>query len=333
MSLHYSKLNDDLTSKIALDEYAKFYWAGHDMWAEYHAFIINESKGSLKFYNGPSFSNEYTKPQFESGSPRFVGATFSTQQISFTVGVYAVTEELYRQLIYILHPYEISDLIFAFDTKWRYTVKLSKIGDSARYYLQKDSKGNDLFYTELTLTFDVQGKAVARTVEEYGYKIQSDNEDDSIEFVQINGDNKVPQSFLDTPFTFRFKYKLQSAGSSTIVLKLVDTKESTNVLTCFDLTLKNTTDSDLTFFYNSETGELLYSDGEQYSVLSLLTTASSGLRIVNALETNIVVLPGTVRGVQNWDDYKLTLIGTNCTLSYDSTEGLGLNCFGRVNLI
>lgn len=87
------------------------------MWAEYHAFIINESKGSLKFYNGPSFSNEYTKPQFESGSPRFTGATFSTQQISFTIGVYAVTEELYRQLIYILHPYEISDLIFAFDTK------------------------------------------------------------------------------------------------------------------------------------------------------------------------------------------------------------------------
>ena len=117
MSLHYSNLNDDLTSKILLDEYAKFYWAGHDMWAEYHAFIINESKGSLKFYNGPSFSNEYTKPQFESGSPRFTGATFSTQQISFTVGVYAVTEELYRQLIYILHPYEISDLIFAFDTK------------------------------------------------------------------------------------------------------------------------------------------------------------------------------------------------------------------------
>lgn len=116
-TLHYANLTDDLTSKVVLDEYAKFYWAGHDMWADYHAFIINESKGSLKFYNGPSFSNNYTKPQFETGSPRFTGATFNTQQISFTIGVYAVTEELYRKLIYILHPYEISDLIFGFDTK------------------------------------------------------------------------------------------------------------------------------------------------------------------------------------------------------------------------
>ena len=156
-----------------------------------------------------------------------------------------------------------------------------------------------MFYTELTLTFDIQGKAVARTVEEYGYKTSSEN--NTISFKDINKDAKVPQSFLDTPFTFRFKYKLLSAGSSTITLKLIDTsiEESTNVLTCFDLTLKNTTDLDLTFFYNSETGELLYSDGDQYSVLSLLTTASSGLRIVNALETNIVVLPGTARGVQN----------------------------------
>ena len=65
----------------------------------YHAFIINEKKGSLKFYNGPSFSNNYTQPQFESASSRFTGVTFKTQQISFTIAVYAVTAEQYRKLI------------------------------------------------------------------------------------------------------------------------------------------------------------------------------------------------------------------------------------------
>ena len=33
------------------------------MFDAYGAFIINENKGSLKFYNGPQFSNQYGKTQ------------------------------------------------------------------------------------------------------------------------------------------------------------------------------------------------------------------------------------------------------------------------------
>ena len=115
---HYSTLNNDLWDKVEplLDDYAKFYW-DDELMTKYHAFIINEKKGSLKFYNGPSFSNNYTKPQFESASTRFSGVTFNTQQITFTIAVYAVTIEEYRQLIYKLHPYTIANLIFGFDDK------------------------------------------------------------------------------------------------------------------------------------------------------------------------------------------------------------------------
>ena len=115
---HYSTLNNDLWGKVEplLDNYAKFYW-DDELMTKYHAFIINEKKGSLKFYNGPSFSNNYTKPQFESASTRFSGVTFNTQQITFTIAVYAVTIEEYRQLIYKLHPYTIANLIFCFDEK------------------------------------------------------------------------------------------------------------------------------------------------------------------------------------------------------------------------
>ena len=115
---NYSALNNDLWDKVEplLDDYAKFYW-DDELMTKYHAFIINEKKGSLKFYNGPSFSNNYTKPQFESASTRFSGVTFNTQQITFTIAVYAVTIEEYRQLIYKLHPYTIANLIFGFDEK------------------------------------------------------------------------------------------------------------------------------------------------------------------------------------------------------------------------
>lgn len=97
-----------------LDKYATFRWDNEEM-TLYHAFIINEKNGSLKFYNGPSFSNNYTQSQFESASSKFTGVTFKTQQISFTIAVYAITEELYRKLIYKLHPYTISNLSFGFE--------------------------------------------------------------------------------------------------------------------------------------------------------------------------------------------------------------------------
>ena len=151
-----------------LDKYATFRWDNEDM-TLYHAFIINEKKGSLKFYNGPSFSNNYTQPQFESASSRFTGVTFKTQQISFTIAVYAITEELYRKLIYKLHPYTISNLSFGFEPNWRYVCKLSNISDSTRYiighYTDDSGQTKELYYTELKLTFDIIGDAVAQSTQ------------------------------------------------------------------------------------------------------------------------------------------------------------------------
>ena len=58
-----------------------------NMFNEFGAFIINEKKGSLKLYNGPSFKNNYSKPQFQDGYTNLTGITFDTQTISFTIGV------------------------------------------------------------------------------------------------------------------------------------------------------------------------------------------------------------------------------------------------------
>ena len=98
-----------------LDDFATFTWNNINMFNEFGAFIINEKKGSLKMYNGPSFKNNYSQQQFQDGYSNLTGVTFNTQQISFTVGVYWISIEDYRVLMNVLHPYEVAMLSFSFE--------------------------------------------------------------------------------------------------------------------------------------------------------------------------------------------------------------------------
>lgn len=150
-----------------MDDFATFVWRGVKSFDVYGAFIIN-NKNSLKFYNGPSFTNEYSKPKFSSTGSNLTGISFSTQTISFQVGAYWLTEAEYREFINWLNPYEISYLGFDFEDKYDYLVKLSKIGDSTRYVVGRNENNEPCYYTELNLTFEVQGEACARA--RYGYE-------------------------------------------------------------------------------------------------------------------------------------------------------------------
>lgn len=175
-------------NKLAsLDDFATFSWANiNNMFAEFGAFIINEKKGSLKMYNGASFSNNYTKQQYQDGYTNLSGVSFNTQQITFTIGVYWISIEDYRVLMNLLHPYSVDMLSFSFEPKYGYECKLSTIKDSTRYVLGKEisqtstsstnlkfsklNGGNGdgyRYYTELTLTFDVIGKQCAKQISPY----------------------------------------------------------------------------------------------------------------------------------------------------------------------
>lgn len=153
-----------------MDDFATFVWRGVKSFDVYGAFIIN-NKNSLKFYNGPSFTNEYSKPKFSSTGSNLTGISFSTQTISFQVGAYWLTEAEYREFINWLNPYEISYLGFDFEDKYDYLVKLSKIGDSTRYVVGRNENNEPCYYTELNLTFEVQGEACARA--RYGYEFNT----------------------------------------------------------------------------------------------------------------------------------------------------------------
>ena len=169
-----------------MDDFATFVWRGVKSFDTYGAFIIN-NKNSLKFYNGPSFTNEYSKPKFSSTGSNLTGISFSTQTISFQVGAYWLTEVEYREFINWLNPYEISYLGFDFEDKYDYLVKLSKIGDSTRYVVGRNENNEPCYYTELNLTFEVQGEACARARYGYEFKINS-SVDNKTKKLTINSD-------------------------------------------------------------------------------------------------------------------------------------------------
>lgn len=332
---HYSTLNNDLWGKVEplLDNYAKFYWDDEPM-TNYHAFIINEKKGSLQFYNGPSFSNNYTKPQFESASTRFSGVTFNTQQITFTIAVYAVTIEEYRQLIYKLHPYTIANLIFGFDDKWRYIVKLAKREDSTRYIIGKNSHNKDLYYTELKLTFEVQGDAVAHSVTELDYTVSTQ---DTSKVITFKKNGIYSKSDLETPFLLTFNVSDFTNSLSTvhavIQLKLSEQPEHVHTLDLFNISFTNSNnEKSYLLEYNSQTGDLCLLVGNDRKIITLLTTYSSGKRIISSITTNKMMLPGSFDGY-NWEQIKIIIYYQNCNIDLDSAKGYGINCYARTNLI
>lgn len=174
--------------KKQMDDFATFVWRGVKSFDIYGAFIIN-NKNSLKFYNGPSFTNEYSKPKFSSTGSNLTGISFSTQTISFQVGAYWLTEAEYREFINWLNPYEISYLGFDFEDKYDYLVKLSKIGDSTRYVVGRNENNEPCYYTELNLTFEVQGEACAKA--RYGYEFN----------INSSVDNKTKQLTINSDIT------------------------------------------------------------------------------------------------------------------------------------
>lgn len=145
-----------------LDDFCLFQWRGHDAFESFGVFILNEKKGSLKFYNGPNYSNEYTKPQFSSYASNLTGIKFDQQKISFKIAVYWITAKDYRIFMDYLSPYAIDYLSFAWDYNWGYLVKLTGCKDTAKHIIGYEGK-EPMYYTEIDLNFEIQGPACART--------------------------------------------------------------------------------------------------------------------------------------------------------------------------
>lgn len=315
----YTKLNIISKNKKAQfkalqDEFTSFSWGGVDAWEEFGAFIINDSKGSLKFYNGPGFNNEYTKPQFDSGGGQLQGVNFNKQTISFTIGVYWFSIENYRKLLYWLNPMKIDYLTFGFNPKYRYDVKLSNISDSTKWVIGKEN-GENRYYTELSLTFELQGSPCAKGMHPYEFKSNDVNNRDYWVFEGEDGGirsevtlvktQEMIKSDLETPVKISFKLNLQKDESQSnpedpikyhITLKAIHNSESISLV---ELGLQNLTlfeeekDKSLSFTYYSETGLVFLETSNNIpSLVSLQTLADTKDFLVETLYTSKFMLPG-----------------------------------------
>lgn len=329
MSTHFTRINNSTSARRAalasrLDKFCTFSWNGVDAWETFGCFIVNE-KNSLKFYNGPSFSNSYTSPMFTDEAGALTGLKFSTQSISFTVGVYWITEEEYRKFIHWLNPYVVDALAFSFEPYWTYNVKLSGMKDSTRYPIGKDENGKGTYYTEMSLTFEIQGQPCAIRSTPYVWQVTSSTANRislalNPQYDKIEGTGNV-DSDLATGFAIKMPIHLNAIKSNTLTTpikrKLMELNK-TDPDASLDLTLKykvdektsyellnlrlfhlsymiedaNATEFNFDISYDSVNGLCQLTVGDTTKLLTRIESLSNGERLVKSMNCAQFQFPG-----------------------------------------
>lgn len=361
MSLTETTIKKRKQIKQAMDNFMDFQWRGRSAFESYGMFILNDRKGSLKFYNGPGFSNEYSKPQFSTNGGDLVGVSFNKQTISFSVGVYWFSIEEYRSLINWLDPLAVDYIIFDHEPAFRYNVKLSKISDSTRWIVGNETINGIVqprYYTELSLTFELQGSQCAKGVYSYELIPEAHNTTwDMVRTWKIDKEHDFIQSDLNTPFEFSYSIPLTYSGLPNANSKItehlkvemifLDGETKVKTIPLYNLELKNLTyyssnTNSIHIKYNSETGLLFLKYGTSYEqVLSELTTSDTGDRIVSSFEANKFYIPGRF-SFPDINKYAIT-IKLTWQRSYDddptlhsmdsqSLTSLDFICYPRTNI-
>ena len=127
-------------------------------------------------------------------------------------------------------------------------VKLSKIGDSTRYIVGRNENNEPCYYTELNLTFEVQGEACARARYGYEFKIDSSVDNKTKQLTINSGITDYITSDLNFPFVL-----------NASIIPIID-----------DTTLETSIKADL----------VEYSQGQELTRLSLFNVKFQGLEEV-----------------------------------------------------
>lgn len=352
--LQYSKLSSDQHTyrnrlKSMMDGFCTFGFNGispEEMYDKYGAFIIND-RNSLKFYNTPSFSNEYTSPQF-SRYTQLNGVTFKTQQIKFQIGLYYFTIDEYRNFLYqVLNPLVIGNLVFSFSPSWCYQVKVANYSDSTRYILGHvtgDGEDKYAYYTELTVTWDIQGEACARSTDIVLWNSITTPEEESAALKsqwQCQIIQPCSKPTLDMPFVFNFDIApIQQPVIVTIQALLTNPSTGNKTTTLATFKLNNWTDAPETnihLTYNSESGIIYYTFGnEQSKILSSLNSTQSGQKLVEYIWINKFWIPGLLSIPNiNYDNLYITAKLTDITgqAFQGFTKAPVIEAYWRTNII
>ena len=118
-------------------------------------------------------------------------------------------------------------------------VKLSKIGDSTRYVVGRNENNEPCYYTELNLTFEVQGEACARA--RYGYEFDITQKQDDLNTLQAKIKNNIPEyitSDLNFPFVLDASLIATINSSPKIQVALIE-KDTDHKDTLFSVNFQN----------------------------------------------------------------------------------------------
>ena len=317
MGTTYTKIDNTVQTKrdllkAQLDDFATFQWRGHNMFDDFGCFIINENFGSLKFYNGPGFSNQYAKPQFAKNTSGLLGIDWKQQTITMKVGLYWFTIDTYQKFLDCINPYEVNYLTFDFEKKYGYLVKLGKMVDSPRYVIGKDENGNHTYYTEMELTWELLGDSCVRSNLPYEWNCTPTQNYATWSFNKTV-DMSNEKTLLDTPIMFELPIKFDGKSSEQLKLELL--YNSTAYETLFDISLKNlpagstgsaSSDSEVPLAldtniatkmflrYDSESGLIFIQSGSDttWHLLIYQTDLSNGDYILEAATINKCKIPG-----------------------------------------
>ena len=350
--LQYSKLDASSKSKrkqlkAVMDNFCTFGFdtiSPNDMFDRFGAFIIND-KNSLKFYNGPGFSNDYTKPQFAKYN-QLAGVTFKTQQLKFKIGLYWFSIDEYRQFLNeVLNPLKIGNLWFSFSPEWCYQVKLSSISDSTRYIIGHfngdRTEANYAYYTEIDVTWEIQGESCGRGMEPCNILINSSTSNE----LRVKVAENYLDSALSSPFVLHFNLDLQNVTTNDVPISIIAQYQNhSTTLASFTLTnwTKYSNDEDQDFYvihltYNSESGTLYYSYGNSQSkILNSLNTTSSGKKLVSNLLVNKFKYPGSLETDVDWSKINI-VISSNQPVIFEpnssSNSDYLLEIYPRTNVL
>lgn len=228
--------------KGRLDNFCRFHWKDEDAFDKFGAFIITDNVGDLKFHSGPTWTNSYSQPQFgESGD--LLGVSFSTYSISFKIGLYAISEDQWRQFLNWMSPLTIGWLRLDYAPKWQYQCKVASLAEGSRYVLFSDENGEDLYYCETTVKFDIVGKPIAYSVAPLEFYRSEQGGFNTYFNFKLKDDDYVP-SDLDYPLDLKLVCDLNkifdAANKDDSLLHIIASTTYKGVsVNLFSLTLDN----------------------------------------------------------------------------------------------
>ena len=316
--------------KSLQDEFMTFSWGGYDAFENFGAFIINDKNGSLKFYNGPGFSNEYSKPQFDNSGGDLQGVNFNKQTISFTIGVYWINIKQYRLMLNWLNPLEVDYLIFGFNPDYRYNVKLSKLGDSTKWIVGKED-GEPMYYTEIPLTFELQGTPCAKGVNSYEFiewkyinseTAETDKQNNLRTF--FNNNKELLESDLPTPLDISLSFILKDTlnNGSASESNNGSTSESNN-----GSTSESESNRGKNYIYHVELNAELHDN-----IITNDTPLDNyeSLLLFSAEFQNLTIMPITTQNTETSSQNMLTK-PLSLNIRYNSEVGLLFLTYGNSN--